>query len=164
MKYSVVVITVHDKTCVCCPTIRMNSRSLEYLSLNNRHERLSTTVSNNRDIDFPISFQQSKYWSLSCCSSSTFTTYSLCSEVALIYFKLSKLFRFFYARTYNCLSKSSIPEINSITIHGKNFRCLSGCKIKEKIVKNSFNFVTTQFTVFNHTETEYEIYSASLEP
>ena len=32
------------------------------------------------------------------------------------------------------------------------------------MVKNSFNFVTTQFTVFNHTETEYEIYSASLEP
>jgi hypothetical protein len=34
----------------------------------------------------------------------------------------------------------------------------------KEIVKNSFNFVMAQFTVFNHVETEYEIYSASLEP
>ena len=41
---------------------------------------------------------------------------------------------------------------------------MSGCKIMKEIVKNSFNFVMAQFTVFNHVETEYEIYSASLEP
>jgi hypothetical protein len=34
----------------------------------------------------------------------------------------------------------------------------------KKIVKNSFNFVTTQFTVFNHTQTLYEVIFASLEP
>jgi hypothetical protein len=34
----------------------------------------------------------------------------------------------------------------------------------KKIVKNSFNLVTTHFTVFNHMQTLYEVMFASLEP
>ena len=92
VKYTVVIVSVENEWIICFPSICIDGRSFKYLSLDYRHKFIPRTILNNT-YEYPsISFQKSKYWSFTCCSSSSFSPDSLRSEIRFIELKFSSEF------------------------------------------------------------------------
>ena len=159
VKYSVMIVSIKNKWIISLPSVCIDSRSFEYLSLYYRHKLSPRTVLYNTHKYSSISLKHTKHRSLACSSSSPFSANTTSSKVTLIKFvfsgkiiPFSKTLWFFYRNPYNRLTKSIVPKVNRITIYPHNSSCLSGGKIFKKIVKNLSQCIATQFTVLNHTQ------------
>ena len=93
---SIVIIAIENKSIIACPSICIDRRSFQYLSLYNRHKNVSRTVWYNRYKYSSISFENTKYRSFSGCSSSSFSSHSSGSKIRLIKFIFSWTIIFFY--------------------------------------------------------------------
>lgn len=164
------------KSIICFPSIRIEDRFIKiYFSLYDWPESCCFTVWNNFGIDFhsPIfilSFNQSEYWLFLCSSSSLEfsgkSSLSFGSEVAFINFYFSSYFlsKLLYSIKIYDLSEYTKVSIDCLSIIPEEFTGFCSIYIYAKVLDNFFQFMFTDFTVWNHKKRVYELFSSGLEP
>ena len=158
------------------PSIRIENSFIKvYFSLYDRSQSFCFTVWYDFGIDFHpsvfiFSFNQSKYWLLLCSSSSLEfsckSSFSLRSEVTFIdlYFSAYFLFKFFHPIQVNNFSKYTKVSVDCFSIISEKFTCFRSINIYTKMLDNFFEFMFTDFAIWDHKKRVYGLFSSGLEP